>query len=275
MQITQNMFRQNGMATTKKIKSVRSDDRNAIADRALEILLTFTDDQPVLSADQLRDANGLSKSTIYRYLNSLKAGGFVAEEPGKGFRLGPKLIEMARIARKHNSILDIAESQLRQLAGESGEVVQLLERVGRQTIMLDHIESKHRIGLTHMRGQMLPSPAGASAKVLIAFAPPDEYEELLGSVVLQPYTPKSIVDIDTLRAQLDLVRQNGFALNDEELDEGVRAVASPILGRFSVRYSVAVVGPTFRLSDERLPYFIERVKHAAAEISAKLQDHER
>jgi DNA-binding IclR family transcriptional regulator len=259
---------------TKGARSTRSDGRNAVADRALEILLSFTHDTPILTADQLSEVSGLSRSTIYRYLNSLRAQGFVAEETGKGFRLGPKLIEMARIARRCNSILEIAEPHLRQLANECGEMVQLLERVGKETIMLDSIESKYRIGLTYMRGQMLPSPAGASAKVLIAFAPPEEFGELLRSVSLKRYTPKSIVDSKTLRAQLELAKKNGYALNDEELDEGIRAVASPIFGRFSVRHSVAIVGPTFRLSDEKLPHLIKLVKGAAANISRSLQEHE-
>ncbi|MBN9035317.1 MAG: IclR family transcriptional regulator [Rhizobiales bacterium] len=262
------------MARLKSDLEIRSDGRNAVADRAIEILLSFTDDRPVLTAGELCEANGMSRSTIYRYLTSLRAGGFIAEEPGRGFRLGPKLIEMARIARKGNSILEIAEPHIHQLANRCGEIVQLVERVGRQTIMLDNIESKHRIGITYLRGQVLPSPLGASAKVLTAFAPPEEFEELLRSVDLQAYTPRSIVDPQELRRQLELVRANGYAYNDEELDEGIRAVAAPIFGRFSVRYSVAIVGPTFRLTDEKLPEFIEMVKDTATQISRSLKEHE-
>ena len=187
----------NKKSKTKSARSPRSDGRNAVADRALEILLSFTHDRPILTADQLSEVSRLSRSTIYRYLNSLRAQGFVAEETGKGFRLGPKLIEMARIARRCNSILEVAEPHLRQLASECGELVQLLERVGKETILLDSIESKHRIGLTYTRGQMLPSPAGASAKVLIAFAAREEFEDLLRSASLKRYTPKSIVNSKT------------------------------------------------------------------------------
>ena len=87
------------MAPLKTEPATRSDGRNAVADRAIDILLSFSDDQPVLTANQLREAHGMSRSTIYRYLTSLRANGFIVEEAGKGFRLGPKLIEMARIAR--------------------------------------------------------------------------------------------------------------------------------------------------------------------------------
>jgi len=262
------------MARLKNDLDTRTDGRNAIADRAIEILLSFSDDKPVLSAEQLREANGMSRSAIYRYLTSLRANGFIAEEPGQGFRLGPKLIEMARIARRDNPIMDVAQHHIRQLAAECGEIVQLLERVGRQLILLEKIDSQHTIGITHLRGGMLPSPAGSSAKVLIAFAPPKEFDELLRSVDLQAYTAKSITDANELRQQIDLVRQNGYALNDEELDEGVRAVAAPVFGRHEVRYAVSVVGPSFRLTDEALPELISKVKATAASISSELQQRE-
>ena len=262
------------MPRPKKDLETRSDGRNAIADRAIEILLCFSQDRSVLTAEQLREANDMSRSTIYRYLTSLRAGGFIVEQPGKGFRLGPKLIELARIARQGYSILDIAAPHLLQLSNEFGEIVQLLERVGRQLIMLDTIESKHRIGITYLRGGMLPSPAGASAKVLIAFAPPDEFEDLIGSVDLQAYTAKSIIDPQKLREQLASVRANGYALNDEELDDGVRAIAAPIFGRQGVHYSLSIVGPTFRLTDDNLPAITAKVKAAAAAISRELRDRE-
>lgn len=262
------------MVASKSQATPRTVGRNAVADRALEILLCFTDDTPTRTADQLGEANGMSRSTTYRYLNSLRSTGFLVEEPGRGYRLGPKIIEMARIARRFNSILDIARPYLSQIASETGEVVQLLERVGSHVIMLDNIESRHRIGLTYTRGQLLPSPAGASAKVLIAYAPTVEREAILASVSLERYTDRSITDRTELERHLALVRQQGYAINDGELDEGIRAVAAPIQGRDAVRYAVSLVGPWFRLTDEKMPDLIEAVTRCAAEISARLREYE-
>ena len=255
-------------------RSRRQEGHNAVADRAIDILLTFSDDKPVLTANELRKARGMSRSTIYRYLASLRTKGLIAEEPEGGFRLGPKMIEMARIARREYSILDIAKPYLQDMADQCGEVVQLTERVGRATIILEVIESKHRIGITYLRGQMLPSPAGAAAKVLLAFAPPEQVDELFGAVKLQPYTKNSITDPAELRRHLETVRKNGYALNDEELDEGIRAVAAPVYSRGKVRYAASIVGPTFRMTDDKLPQLIELVKTCAAQISARLKDFE-
>ena len=250
----------------------RQDGQNAVADRALDILLSFSDDQPVLTASQLRETNGMSRSTIYRYIASLRAKGLITEDRGGGFRLGPRLFEMARIARRGNSILEVAKPVLQEMSDACGEVVQLVERVGRGTIVLEVVESRHRIGITYLRGQMLPSPAGASAKVLLAFAPEDEREELVSLVDLTPYTAKSITDPALLRAELDAVRRNGYALNDEELDEGIRAISAPIHGRTSVRYATSIVGPSFRLTDDKLPGLIAMVKEHAQRIGERYRD---
>lgn len=245
----------------------RQDGQNAVADRALDILLSFTDDQPVLTASQLREANGMSRSTIYRYLASLRAKGLITEDQNGGFRLGPRLFAMARIARRGSSILDVAKPFLQEMSEACGEVVQLVERVGHGTIILEVVESRHRIGITYLRGQMLPSPAGASAKVLLAFAPEAEREELIRKIDLHPYTPKSITDLGVLRTHIEEVRRQGFALNDEELDEGIRAIAAPIRGHDGVRYAISIIGPTFRLTDEKLPDLIALVKRQAQSIS--------
>ena len=258
------------MAARKTGISATPDGHNAVADRAIDILLSFTVDEPFLTANQLRERNGMSRSTIYRYLSTLKAKGLIAEESGKGFKLGPRLFEMARIARHGSSILEIAEEPLQRLADSCGELIQLTERVGRQTVILSAIESRHRIGITYLRGQTLPS-VGASAKVLTAYAAPEEIDALLNTEQLQAYTPRSIVDPKLLREQLEQVRQKGYAFNDEELDEGIRAIAAPVLSRPPVRYSVSVIGPSFRLTDDKLPALIERVKAAAGEIGDRLR----
>ncbi|MBI1218620.1 MAG: HTH domain-containing protein [Rhodobacteraceae bacterium] len=247
----------------------RQDGQNAVADRALDILLSFSDDRPVLTANQLREANNMSRSTIYRYIASLRSKGLITEDQGGGFRLGPRLIAMARIARRGNTILEIAKPFLQEMSEACGEVVQLVERVGRNVIVLEVVESRHRIGITYLRGQMLPSPAGASAKVLLAFAPEDEREDLMKMVDLHPYTAKSITDLASLRASIEEVRRQGYALNDEELDEGIRAIAAPIRGRDGVRYATSIVGPSFRITDEKLPELVALVKRQARQIGER------
>lgn len=252
-------------------RSARLEGQNAVADRALDILLTFTEDRPVITASDLQEAVGLSRSTVYRYIASLRAKGLLTEDLGGGFRLGPQILQMARIARKGNTVADLALPELRALSEDCGELVQILERVGDKNILLEVIEGRHRIGINYLRGHMLPAPAGAAAKVLLAFAPEDERESLIARMTLSAYTPNSITDPDRFRHEIEAVARKGYALNDEEIDEGIRAVAAPIAGRQTVRHVVSIVGPTFRLTDEALPRLISQVKDTAWKISQTIQ----
>lgn len=248
-----------------------TDGHNAVADRALDILLSFSDDKPVMTAADLQKLNGFSRSTIYRYIASLRSKGLITEDIGGAYRLGPRLIQMARIARQGNSVIDLAQPHLRSISEACGEVVQLTERVGTDNLVLEVIEGRHRIGITYVRGQMLPSPSGSAAKILLAFAPEDARETFLSMVQLHSYTPNSIIDLAAFRRELDAVRRNGYALNDEEIDIGIRAVAAPVRGRKGVNHAVSVVAPSFRMTDERMPEFIGLVKDCAAKISDSLQ----
>jgi DNA-binding IclR family transcriptional regulator len=248
-----------------------TDGQNAVADRALDILLSFNDDSPVMTAADIQKQYGFSRSTVYRYIASLRSKGLITEDVGGGYRLGPRLIQMARIARQGNSIIALAEPDLKALSEACGEVIQLTERVGTENIVLEVIEGRHRIGITYMRGQMLPSPFGSAAKVLLAFAPEADREALLTSVQLHAYTPHSITDLTAFREELEAVRLNGYAVNREEIDVGVRAVAAPVKGRKGINHALSIVAPAFRMADDKLPEFAALVRDYAARISDRVR----
>ncbi len=243
---------------------------NTTADRAIDILLAFTDDRPVWSALEIAKEHRLSRSTTYRYLTSLRNCGLI-EEDGKGnFQVGAKVFALARVAKRTASAVRIAQPILQDLRARTGEMVLLTKRVNHEMVTLECLESPHRVGITFLRGQMLPTPAGASAKVLMAFAEPDEFAVLRKQLKPTRFTTQTVVDLRHVLRQLDAVRRQGYAVNDEELDEGIRAVAAPIRSGDVIDHAVAVVGPSFRLDDKRLKALIPQVVDAAARISAAL-----
>ena len=243
---------------------------NSTADRAIDILLVFTEERPVWSAVEIAARFAMPRSTTYRYLNSLRAYALIIEDESGGYRLGPRIFPLARAAKAANSILNAAGAELRQLNDRFGEAVSLFQRVGEEIISLDHIESRHPVRITYPRGQMLPWPATASAKVLLAYASRAEQEAILQLLEPVRYTGKTITDRKALRKMLDKIRLDGFAFSDEEREEGVRAVAAPIFDRGEARYSVTLSGLSFRLTDEKLPEIIFEVKSTAARISSAL-----
>jgi DNA-binding IclR family transcriptional regulator len=246
---------------------------NSTALRAIEILLLFDADKPVWTSNEIADRLDMPRSTAYRYLASLRETGLIESNEGSQYSLGSRILALARVARKGINILDLAERHLRQLQSETDETVLLSRRQGPTVIVVECLDSRHAARITFDRGHILPNPATASAKVLLAHAPAAEVAAMLGPQRLTKYTERTLTSRAAIRKQLTEVRAQGYAVNDGEADEGVRAVAAPIFNaRHEVSYSVGVVGPAFRLTDHRLSQAILAVKRAGAAISEALQD---
>jgi DNA-binding IclR family transcriptional regulator len=243
---------------------------NSTADRAIDILLSFSDDRPTWTAVEIAKAHRLSRSTTYRYLTSLRSYGLIEEDGHGNFQVGSKVFALARVARRTGTTLRVALPILHDLRARTGEMVLLTKRVNHEMVTLECLESPHRVGITFVRGQMLPTPAGASAKVLMAFADPPVFASLRKQLKPARFTARTVTDSRRVLRQLEEVRRQGYAINDEELDEGIRAVAAPIHGAGSTDHAVAVVGPSFRLDDKRLKVLTREVIDAARRISAAL-----
>lgn len=226
---------------------------NSTADRAIEILLLFSESNPVLSATEVAARFKMPRSTTYRYLRGLKDQGLIEELPTGGYRLGYRIFDLARVAQSSFSILEIAQPHLRALARETSETVLLSYLTGTQIIILDCIASPHRLRITYDRGQILPTPAGATAKAFLAFSDSIDAEGVLKGTALRSYTSRTITSAQKLLRQVEEARKCGFAINEGEIDEGVNAVAAPILNEFGpVQYCVTVVGPSTRLPRAKL-----------------------
>ena len=243
---------------------------NSTADRAIDILLVFSEEHLVWSAADIAAHFGMPRSTTYRYINSLRAYRLIVEDESGGYRLGPKIFPLARVAKASNSILRVAASRLRKLNDAFGEAVSLFQRIGEDVVNLDHIESRYPVRITYPRGQMLPWPATASAKVLLAFANRAEQGTIFRLLEPVRYTKKTITNLKTLRKVLEKIRHDGYAFSDEERDLGVRAIAAPIFIRGEARYSITLSGVSFRLTDNRIPAIVSAVKETASTISADL-----
>ena len=154
---------------------------NATADRAIDILLLFSEEQPVWTVNDIAAHFSMPRSTIYRYVSSLRGYALIIEDGrgGGGYRLGPRVFALARVARSNTSVIRIAAPHLASLSERYGELVVLNQRVGHEMITLDRIESRHRVAISYTRSQLLPWPATGSAKLLLAFAPEPERTPLM------------------------------------------------------------------------------------------------
>lgn len=247
---------------------------NSTADRAIDILLMFSEERPVWSTAEIAGHFRMPRSTTYRYLSSLRSYALIVEDQSGGYRLGPKIFPLARVAKASTSIMAVAAPHLAELNRKFGEAVTLYERIGHESIPLDRLESRHRVKMMYSRGQILPWPGAASAKVLLAHAPAGEQQAIFRLLVPVRYTEKTIRSPKLLRLALKKIRSDGYAYSDQEREQGIRAIAAPIVSAGAGRYCVTMSGPLFRLTAGKLPVMISSVRSTAQAVTDDLQKTE-
>ncbi|MFI5682928.1 IclR family transcriptional regulator [Streptomyces sp. NPDC051636] len=246
-------------------------ERNSTADRALDILGLFSEDKLSISGQEVATALGAARSTAYRYVQSLVGSGFLEEDPGGGFRLGLRILELARLARRGYGLSEIALPVMRDLSAEVGETVLLTRRSGGVAICVERCEAEHPVRISYERGSALPANAGASALTLLAWLPEQECRELLEGQRLQRFTARTITDVDALMARLADIRRDGYCVSRGELDADILGIAAPVRGsRGDVVAALSVAALEHRVPDRRLAAVIEAVREAASVISAQL-----
>ncbi|MGZ4772007.1 MAG: IclR family transcriptional regulator [Ilumatobacteraceae bacterium] len=259
-----------GQALARDAARRPASSRNSTADRAIDLLLLFSDSRRVVTAAEVANDLGTSRSATYRYLQSLKTYGLLEDDPN-GFRLGPTILELARLARRGFGLSEIALPVMRDLVTTTNETVLLTRRHHDRVVTLEREEpAGTTIRLSYERGQVLPIHAGASAKVLIAFADDAEVDRILAAAPLQRFTSKTVTDPARLRTELNEIRSLGFARSYGELDEGVVGIGAPIFQRGSVVAGLSVAAVQFRSTKADVARMTDLVCRSAQEISDRL-----
>jgi DNA-binding IclR family transcriptional regulator len=245
-------------------------ERNSTADRALDILLLYSTDKPVWTGAEIAARLGVARSTGYRYLQSLVARGFVEETIG-GFRLGPRIFELARSARAGLGLSEVSLPVMRSLAARINETVLLTRRSGRSVVCLDLVEARHTVRLSYERGHVLPINAGAAAEVLLAWADPHEVTAVLEQAPLERFTARTLTEPDKLRTRFARIRKRGVAISQGELDEHILGVAAPIRDSTgSVCAAISIAALAARIPRAELPNVENAVRDAATTITREL-----
>lgn len=251
----------------------RNGQGNVTADRAARLLLLYDDSRPVLSAAEVAEHLGMSRSTTYRYLLSLRAAGLLEEDTVRGsFRLGPRIFELARVARKGLGLTEVAVPAMRRLMEETGETVILTRRSGTQVICVECEESSQNLHVAYERGQLLPMHAGASAIVLLAWLEPGELDRILEAATLERYTDATTTDANLLRGRLGEIRKIGYAISFGEREPGAVEVAAPIWDEAdAVTAGLSVVIPSYRADERSLQGAITGVRSYADQVTGQLR----
>ncbi|CEP67980.1 Transcription regulator IclR, C-terminal [Moorella glycerini] len=215
---------------------------------------------------------GLNKSTVYRMLTTLKAYGYVDQEPVTGkYILGLKILDLSGSLLDRLDVRTIAHPYLKELAARSQEVAHMVVRDGPEAVYVDKVEGNRTIRMYSQIGRRVALHSTAVGKAILAFLPPEEVEKIIASRDLPRFTPRTITTLPALHGELEQVRQRGYAIDDGENEEGIRCVGAPIFDyRGQVVAALSISGPTVHVTPERVPELGQLVRWAGEEISRRL-----
>jgi DNA-binding IclR family transcriptional regulator len=235
-----------------------------------QVLSLFSRERRELSVMEVAKRLRRPRSTVYRVLAQIEQEGFLDRDVHTGlYRLGIKLATLGELARHSTSLQRIAFPELTALSEQSGETATLLLLVDGEGLAMQHVESHHRVAAKGVLGREWPLHASAGGKALLAWLPEDEQRALVKRS-LKRYTESTITTIASLRRELQLTRQRGFATVRGEYMEDLWGVAGPVFNhREGLEAAITLGGPHSRVTQERFRALGRLVVMACERVSRK------
>jgi DNA-binding IclR family transcriptional regulator len=252
--------------------AVRGRNGVPILERTIDLLAALERSEEGESIRALTTRLSLPRSTVYRILNTLEAHDFVRRDGGGTYRLGTRLLALARRVASPGGSYDLpalAAPFMQRLVEATGEPCKISVADGDMALVVAAMLGTHEYSPAPVVGTRYPLHAGAASKVIMAHLPEADLERLLAAPLTR-YTPHTVTDPAALRTQLRQIRRQGFARDSGEHNASVHAVAAAILepsGRFAGALSIPFLAGRDEATHRRLR---DAVVAAAAEISAAL-----
>jgi DNA-binding IclR family transcriptional regulator len=241
--------------------------RSTAARKVLDVLSVFTPDTRTLTLSQIARRSGLTLSTTHRVVSELVVWGALERGSDGHYCIGLRLYELGVLAPRGTALRDAAMPFMEDLYELTHEVVQLAVREGTELVFTERLAGRSSVRVLTQVGLRFPLPASGAGLVLLAFAPPEVQEAVLGAP-LRRFTPKTIVDPGELRAVLGDVRQTGVAVSDRQVTMDSFSVGAPIRDRTGA--VVAAVSVVVRAGSKDTPALSALVSTAARGISRSL-----
>lgn len=239
--------------------------------RAVGLLKSFSRERPERTLAELADDLGLSKTTAHRLLTALESEGLVARNPAtKSYRLGPAVLVLGSLALISNDLRAVVEPELRGLAERTGETATLEVPLEGSMLIVAEVMGSHLVTVTAELGTRWPIHATSTGKAFLAALPEDGRRRLL-KPPLRRLTPSTIVDIDAFEAELELVREQGYATAYDEIEIGASAVGTVLRDAYGTPVAgISFGGPTSRLTAGRVKDLARELMAVAARLAPRL-----
>jgi IclR family KDG regulon transcriptional repressor len=244
-----------------------------LLDRIVAILACFDDGDSELRLTDLVGKTKLHKSTLYRLLEAMRAHGLLGLDHASGrYHLGLRLFELGTIAMRRLDLDRLGQPVLQTLAEETEESTHLCILDGSDIVAIAKVESRSALHISSATGYRTPAYSTAVGKAMLADLTGDELNAYITRTPLVAFTRNTITSATRLRAELEAIGAQGYSVDREEREEGVRCVAAPVrdhTGRAVA--AISVLAPSIRLASSKRAAEVTRATiEAAAALSSRL-----
>jgi DNA-binding IclR family transcriptional regulator len=238
---------------------------------SIRLLTSFNGEEDELAITTLAQRLGLAKSTVHRLASTLTSAGFLEQNSQNGrYRLGVALFELGALVRRRMDVANEARPHLRELLEKTGETVQLGIVDHYSVLYVYEMESRRAIRMAAAVGARGPLHCTAIGKVLLAFQSPDFIRETFERG-LPEFTDKTVTRREAVLEMLDDVRNRDYAIDDEESEPGLRAIAAPVRNHNGlVIAALGVAAPVQRMNKKGMQTTVPTVMAIAQAVSARL-----
>ncbi|MCZ8515092.1 IclR family transcriptional regulator [Paenibacillus filicis] len=241
-------------------------------DRALRILDLFDEFHTELKITDISERMVLHKSTVHSLLKTLQMHGYIDQNPENGkYKLGMKLFERGNFVIHGLDIRKIAKSYLMKLSTNTGQTTHLVILDGKEGVYIDKVEGPQALIVYSRIGRRINLHSSGVGKALAAFRSHDELKKMLDGYEYKRMTPNTIDNESDFLKELRKVADQGYAIDNQENEPGVRCVAAPILNHTG--HAIAAISLstlTSRVDDDQFAGYIDMVKNAVEELSEQM-----
>lgn len=238
--------------------------------RALHVLFVFSAQRPEWTLEDLADELELNKTSLLRILHTLEHEGLLLRRENK-YRLGSRVLDLANVYLSTLTLHGVARPYMTELVQTCRQTISLAILEETEVVYIAIEQAKQEIGIQSNVGGRHPAHATALGKILLSGLSNDDVQQRYEGITLSQLTYRTIVDFDQLIQCLEDVREQGYALDDEEHGIGIRCVAAPIHdGTGNVVASLSVAGPIFHMHEDVLPMYRKALQDVTKAISHDL-----
>lgn len=238
-------------------------------EKAIDILSCFTIETQYLTVIEITRRTGLNQSTVSRILTTLAHKNCVERlNSSRGYCLGSKFYQWEGLLKQGETLTDVAKPAMTRLRDICGEEVSLYVVNDDYRTCIEVVPSTYGVARVTPIGMILPLHCGAAGKVLLAHLSDARRKKIIFGKSLEKFTSVTMTDPAEIEEAMQKIRADGYAVSQGEREEGASSLSAPVMnGKRHVIASLAVSGPTFRLSGEKFEKMLEDLLAAAREIS--------